>query len=68
MPDLEAKIAALKSLQESVQKSGKLQPWLEKHELAGLPRAVDGGPPSGARPHGREWQDLGDLRVLQREL
>jgi chromosome segregation protein len=34
----EAKIAALKSLQESVQKSGKLQPWLEKHELAGLPR------------------------------
>ncbi|HEX4328782.1 MAG TPA: chromosome segregation protein SMC [Burkholderiales bacterium] len=36
--ETEAKIAALKSLQESVQKSGKLQPWLEKHELAGLPR------------------------------
>lgn len=36
--ETEARIAALKSLQESVQKSGKLQPWLEKHELAGLPR------------------------------
>ena len=35
---LEANIAALKNLQEQVQKSGKLQPWLEKHELAGLPR------------------------------
>ncbi len=35
---LEARISALKSLQEQVQKSGKLQPWLEKHELAGLPR------------------------------
>ncbi len=36
--ELEARIGALKNLQEQVQKSGKLQPWLEKHELAGLPR------------------------------
>jgi len=35
---LEARISALKELQEKVQRSGKLQPWLEKHELAGLPR------------------------------
>ena len=35
---LEVNIAALKNLQEQVQKSGKLQPWLEKHELASLPR------------------------------
>ena len=36
--ELEARISALKDLQEKVQRSGKLQPWLEKHELAGLPR------------------------------
>ena len=36
--EMEAKISALKNLQEQVQKSGKLQPWLEKHELANLPR------------------------------
>ena len=36
--ELEARISALKDLQEQVQRSGKLQPWLEKHELAGLPR------------------------------
>ena len=36
--ELEARIAALKDLQEKVQKSGKLQPWLERHELARLPR------------------------------
>ena len=36
--EMEAKIGALNSLQEQVQKSGKLQPWLEKHELANLPR------------------------------
>jgi chromosome segregation protein len=35
---LEARLAALKQLQESVQTEGKIQPWLEKHELAGLPR------------------------------
>jgi len=36
--EMEARIGALKALQEQVQKSGKLQPWLEKHELANLPR------------------------------
>ncbi len=35
---LEARLAALKQLQESVQTEGKVQPWLEKHELSALPR------------------------------
>nr|WP_284506491.1 chromosome segregation protein SMC [Caballeronia sp. GAWG1-5s-s] len=35
---LEARLAALKALQESVQTEGKIQPWLDKHELGGLPR------------------------------
>lgn len=35
---LEARLSALKQLQESVQSQGKVQPWLEKHELAELPR------------------------------
>lgn len=35
---LDARLAALKSLQESVENSGKVQPWLEKHELAKLPK------------------------------
>ena len=35
---LDARLAALKQLQESVQTQGKVQPWLQKHELAGLPR------------------------------
>ncbi|WP_158903210.1 chromosome segregation protein SMC [Burkholderia sp. L27(2015)] len=34
----EARLSALKQLQESVQTEGKIQPWLEKHELAALPR------------------------------
>lgn len=34
---LEARLMALKQLQESVQSQGKVQPWLEQHELAGLP-------------------------------
>ncbi len=34
----EARLAALKQLQESVQAHDKIAPWLEKHELAGLPR------------------------------
>ena len=34
----DARLSALKQLQESVQTEGKIQPWLEKHELAGLPR------------------------------
>jgi len=35
---LDARLAALKQLQASVQSQGALQPWLDKHELAGLPR------------------------------
>jgi len=35
---LEARLAALKQLQENVQTDGKVQPWLEKHGLAELPR------------------------------
>jgi chromosome segregation protein len=35
---LEARLAALKQLQESVQTEGKIQPWLDRHELAALPR------------------------------
>lgn len=35
---LEARLTALKQLQENVQTQGKVQPWLQKHELAELPR------------------------------
>ncbi|GAB3628564.1 Chromosome partition protein Smc [Pandoraea terrae] len=35
---LEARLTALRQLQESVQTEGKVQPWLDKHELAQLPR------------------------------
>lgn len=35
---LEARLAALTKLQEDVQSQGALQPWLHKHELAGLGR------------------------------
>nr|WP_256504820.1 chromosome segregation protein SMC [Cupriavidus sp. WGlv3] len=35
---LEARLAALRQLQENVQTDGKVQPWLAKHELAELPR------------------------------
>jgi chromosome segregation protein len=35
---LEARLNALKQLQESVQTEGKVQPWLKKHELGELPR------------------------------
>ncbi|KMQ80504.1 Chromosome partition protein smc [Candidatus Burkholderia pumila] len=35
---IEARLAALKALQESVQTEGKIQPWLDKHELGALPR------------------------------
>ncbi|WP_069265737.1 chromosome segregation protein SMC [Paraburkholderia nodosa] len=34
----EARLAALKQLQENVQTEGKVQPWLERHELGALPR------------------------------
>jgi chromosome segregation protein len=35
---LEARLSALKQLQERVQSQGKVQPWLQKHELDSLPR------------------------------
>ncbi len=35
---LEARLSALKQLQENVQTQGKVQPWLKKHELGELPR------------------------------
>ncbi|MBC7414426.1 MAG: chromosome segregation protein SMC [Herminiimonas sp.] len=35
---LDARLSALQQLQESVQSQGKVQPWLNKHELGELPR------------------------------
>jgi len=35
---LEARLSALKQMQERVQTQGKVAPWLQKHELGGLPR------------------------------
>ncbi|MEN3365639.1 MAG: chromosome segregation protein [Burkholderiales bacterium] len=35
---LEARLTALKQLQENVQTQGKVQPWLKKHELGEMPR------------------------------
>ncbi|MEA3120602.1 MAG: chromosome segregation protein [Paraburkholderia sp.] len=35
---LEARLVALRQLQDNVQTEGKIQPWLDKHELGGLPR------------------------------
>ncbi|UVW27300.1 chromosome segregation protein SMC [Massilia sp. H6] len=35
---LEARLAALRQMQDRVQTQGKVQPWLDKHELGGLPR------------------------------
>ncbi len=35
---LEARLAALRQVQDRVQTQGKVQPWLEKHELSSLPR------------------------------
>ncbi|MET3131918.1 chromosome segregation protein [Oxalobacteraceae bacterium GrIS 1.11] len=35
---LEARLNALRQLQERVQTQGKVQPWLQRHELDGLPR------------------------------
>ena len=35
---LEARLSALRQLQERVQTQGKVQPWLQKHELDSLPR------------------------------
>ncbi|MBQ5940782.1 chromosome segregation protein SMC [Massilia sp. AB1] len=35
---LEARLSALRQMQDRVQTQGKVQPWLEKHELSKLPR------------------------------
>ena len=35
---IDARLTALRQLQHSVQSQGKVQPWLEKHELGALPR------------------------------
>jgi len=35
---LEARLAALRQVQDRVQTGGKVQPWLDKHELGALPR------------------------------
>ncbi|RZA32400.1 MAG: chromosome segregation protein SMC [Lysobacteraceae bacterium] len=35
---LEARLAALRQVQDRVQTQGKVQPWLDKHGLSGLPR------------------------------
>jgi chromosome segregation protein len=35
---LDARLAALRQLQENVQTEGKIQPWLDRHELGALPR------------------------------
>jgi chromosome segregation protein len=35
---LEARLAALRQMQDRVQTKGKVQPWLQKHTLADLPR------------------------------
>ncbi len=37
LADLGARLQALRALQDKVQTEGKLQPWLAKHGLAGLP-------------------------------
>ncbi|WP_338849614.1 chromosome segregation protein SMC [Massilia sp. W12] len=38
LAQLEARLAALRQLQEKVQSTGKVQPWLQKHGLDHLPR------------------------------
>ncbi|MEB0138556.1 MULTISPECIES: chromosome segregation protein SMC [unclassified Undibacterium] len=38
LAQLEARLLALKQLQEKVQTQGKVQPWLDKHELGSLPK------------------------------
>ncbi|MCW5610613.1 MAG: chromosome segregation protein SMC [Rubrivivax sp.] len=37
LADIAARLTALRALQEKVRTGGKLEPWLEKHGLAGLP-------------------------------
>lgn len=38
LAQLEARLQTLKQLQEKVASQGKVQPWLAKHELSGLPK------------------------------
>lgn len=38
LAQVRAQLSALKQLQQNVQTQGKVQPWLAKHELEGLPR------------------------------
>ena len=38
LAQVRAQLSALKQLQQNVQTKGKVQPWLAKHELDGLPR------------------------------
>ncbi len=38
LAQVRAQLSALKQLQQNVQTQGKVQPWLAKHELDGLPR------------------------------
>ncbi|MDB5777079.1 MAG: Chromosome segregation protein, partial [Herbaspirillum sp.] len=38
LAQLEARLGALRQLQENLQTEGKVQPWLQKHGLADLPR------------------------------
>ncbi|RXZ32860.1 chromosome segregation protein SMC [Oxalobacteraceae bacterium CAVE-383] len=38
LAQLEARLSALRQLQENIQTQGKVTPWLQKHELADLPR------------------------------
>ena len=64
----EARLQALKQLQENVQSQGKLNPWLEKHELAKLPRLwqrlhIEAGWETALEAVLREW--MSGLEVSQ---
>ncbi|TAK91978.1 MAG: chromosome segregation protein SMC [Burkholderiaceae bacterium] len=64
----EARLQALKQLQENVQSQGKLNPWLEKHELAKLPRLwqrlhIEAGWETALEAVLREW--MNGLEVSQ---
>ena len=58
---LEARLSALVKLREDVQKQGALEPWLAKHELAGLQRlwqklhVEPGWKPRWNRPCANAW-------------
>lgn len=64
----EARLQALKQLQDNVQSQGKLNPWLEKHELSQLPRLwqrlhIEAGWETALEAVLREW--LHGLEVSQ---